>query len=51
MNEKYSVEERRELGINQPGVLLLQPYSLNLQRCKTGDSIGLFARNFDILIP
>ena len=26
------------------------PYSLNLQRCETGDSIGLFTSNFALII-
>ena len=29
----------------------LRHCSLNLQKCKTGDSIVLFGRNFGILIP
>ena len=32
------------------GLPCYNPYSLNLQRCETGDSVGLFARNFGLLI-
>ena len=44
---------RRKLGITLEPISSLpcyNPYSLNLQMCKTGDSIGLSARDFDLLI-
>ena len=44
---------RRKLGITPElisGLLRHNPYSLNLQRCETGHSIGLFARSFGLLI-
>ena len=38
---------RRKLGIrHQP----MQPYSLNLQMCETGDSVGLFVQYFGVLV-
>ena len=40
--------ENRKLGTGNQSVL--SSYSLNLQRCKTSDLIGLFARNFGSLI-
>ena len=45
---------RKNLGItNEPitGLPRYNPYSQNLQRRETGDSIGLFARDFGLLIP
>ena len=44
---------RKKLGIRpEPisGLLCYNSYSLNLQRCETGDSIGLFARDVGLLI-
>ena len=44
---------RRKSGITPEPISDLfgcNPYSLNLQSCETGDSIGMFARNFDLLI-
>ena len=44
---------RRKLGIMPElisGLPRYNPHSLHLQRCETGDSIGLFACNFGLAI-
>ena len=41
---------RRKLEITPEPISGLPRSSLNLQTCETVDSIGLFARNFDLLI-
>ena len=48
VNSGLTLEENWELGTNKSAAL--QPYSLYLQRCETVALIGLFARDFVVLI-
>ena len=50
---RFGYINSRKLGITPElisGLLRRNPYSLNLQRCETGNLIGLFARSFGLLI-